>query len=176
MTYSYDWKRRVKKIFLNGETPYESYSYYEGSTQDSTTVTNAKNERFLTVSDKRGNVQSISYNSTLQVVYTYDKDGNVLTVSDKVSGEEAENTYDSLGNLVTYTRGDYTESYAYDAYGKVAEYAQGTRTYSYSYKNNSERDLDHIAVEGITVTPETDMLGRNKGKEIGCTGKYYSDT
>ena len=65
---------------------------------------NAKNERFLTVSDKRGNVQSISYNSTLQVVYTYDKDGNVLTVSDKVSGEEAENTYDSLGNLVTYTR------------------------------------------------------------------------
>ena len=65
---------------------------------------NAKNERLLTVSDKRGNVQSISYNSTLQVVYTYDKDGNVLTVSDKVSGEEAENTYDSLGNLVTYTR------------------------------------------------------------------------
>lgn len=176
VTYSYDWKRRVKEIFLNDETPYESYSYSEGSAQDSTIVTNAKNERFLTVSDKRGNVQSISYNSTLQVVYTYDKDGNVLTVSDKVSGEESENTYDSLGNLVTYTRGDYTESYAYDAYGKVTEYAQGTRVYSYSYKNNSERDLDHITVEGITVTPETDVLGRNKGKEIsGANGKIAGE-
>lgn len=53
---------------------------------------------------------------------------------------------------------------------------QGTRTYSYAYKDNAAHDLDHITVEGITITPETDVLGRNKGKEIsGTNGKVAGE-
>ena len=53
---------------------------------------------------------------------------------------------------------------------------QGTRTYSYAYKNNAARDLDYITVEGITITPETDVPGRNKGKEIsGTNGKVAGE-
>lgn len=108
--------------------------------------------------------------------YTYDADGNVLTAADGVTGESETNTYDSLGNRTAYTRGGYSESCTYDAYGKIASFVQGTRTYSYAYKNNAARDLDHITVEGITITPETDVLGRNKGKEIsGTNGKVAGE-
>lgn len=61
-------------------------------------------------------------------------------------------------------------STAYDAYGNVKEYNQNGRVYAYAYKNNAARDLESVTVEGITVAPEKDILGRNKGKEISANG------
>ena len=78
---------------------------------------------------------------------------------------------DEVTELVS---GNNVVRYAYD--GKLATFVQGARTYSYAYKDGAARDLDHITVEGITVTPETDCLGRNKGKEIsGADGKIAGE-
>ena len=174
--YKYDGEHRITAIDLNGTEDYETYFYSEGDTEDSVTATNAKNETFTKVTDKKGQVLRVQYGDVTQVSYTYDADGNVLTAADGVTGENESSTYDSLGNRTAYTRGSYSESFTYDVYGKITSFVQGARTYSYAYKNNAARDLDHITVEGITVTPETDCLGRNKGKEIsGADGKIAGE-
>ena len=174
--YEYDGEHRITAIDLNGTEDYETYSYSEGDTEDSVTVTNAKNETFTKVTDKKGQVLRVQYGDVTQVSYTYDADGNILTATDGVTGENESSTYDSLGNRTAYTRGSYSESYTYDAYGKIASFVQGARTYSYAYKDGAARDLDHITVEGITVTLETDVLGRNKGKEISeANGKIVGE-
>ena len=72
--------------------------------------------------------------------------------------------------MTEFTRGGYSESNTYDAYGNVTEYNQNGRVYAYAYKDNAARDLKSVTVEGITVTPEKDMLGRNKGKEVSANG------
>ena len=174
--YAYDGKRRVTRVELNGTEEYETYSYTEGKTEDSVVSTNAKNETFTTVTDKKGQVLRIKYGDATQVSYTYDAYGNVLTVTDGVTGATESNTYNTLEQQTAYARGSYAESYSYDKYGKLATFVQGTRTYSYAYKNNAARDLDHITVEGVTVTPETDVPGRDKGKEIsGPNGKIAGE-
>ncbi len=174
--YAYDGKRRVTRVELNGTEEYETYSYTEGETEETTVATNAKNETFTKVTDKKGQVLSIKYGDATQVSYTYDAYGRVLTVTDGVTGATESNTYNALEQQTAYARGSYAESYSYDKYGKLATFVQGTRTYSYAYKDGAARDLDYITVEGITVTPETDVLGRNKGKEIsGTNGKVAGE-
>ena len=148
--YEYDGEHRITAIDLNETEDYETYSYSEGDTEDSVTVTNAKNETFTMVTDKKGQILRVQYGDVTQVSYTYDADGNVLTAADGVTGENESSTYDSLGNCIAYTRGSYSESYTYDVYGKIASFVQGARTYSYAYKNNAARDLDHITVEGLS--------------------------
>lgn len=147
--YAYDGKRRVTRVELNGTEEYETYSYTEGETEDTTVATNAKNETFTKVTDKKGQVLSIKYGDATQVSYTYDVYGRVLTVTDGVTGATESNTYNALEKLTAYARGSYAESYSYDAYGKLASFVQGTRTYSYAYKDGAAHDLDHITVEGI---------------------------
>ena len=47
--YAYDGKRRVTRVELNGTEEYETYSYTEGETEETTVATNAKNETFTKV-------------------------------------------------------------------------------------------------------------------------------
>lgn len=161
--YAYDGKRRKKAIKLNGAENYICYAY--GTDDRTVTETNAKGEKITTVTDKQGNVVSVKYNDAEQFTNTYEN-GRLKTTSDKVTNETSDYTYDTLGNVTAFTRGEYTEANTYDAYGNVTEYNQNGRIYAYAYKNNAARDLKSVTVEGITITPEKDILGRNKGKEI----------
>ena len=70
--YSYDYKRRIKNIYVNGETPYESIEYTDDTTEsgvsgkvDKAELTNAKGEKFMTVKDKSGRVVKTKYNLSL---------------------------------------------------------------------------------------------------------------
>ena len=58
----------------------------------------------------------------------------------------------------------------YDAYGCVTEYDQNGRVYAYAYKEEAGRSLAGVTVEGFTVSPKNDLLGRNVGKEITANG------
>ena len=161
--YAYDGKRRKKAIKLNGAENYVCYAY---SADDKTvTETNAKGETFTTVSDKQGNVVSVKYSETEQVANVYEN-GKLKTATDGITGEASSYTYDALGNVTAFTRGGYSENNTYDSYGNITEYNQNGRVYTYAYKDNAARDLKSVTVEGITITPEKDILGRNKGKEI----------
>ena len=75
--YTYDAKRRLTKVGLNGNAEYLTYAYEEDVTEDGilsdkTVVTNAKDETFTSFTDKRGNVRKMLYGSTPQVTSTYD--------------------------------------------------------------------------------------------------------
>ena len=174
--YEYDDKGRTKKIKLNG-SDYISCAYTEdipnadGSDSDKVTATNAKGEVFEKVTDKSGNVQSVTYNGAEQWNATYDKNGNAKKIEDKVSGETLTFTYDKYGRAVSHTaekdgEQTYTESVTYNEFGKATETTLGNRTYTFTYKNNAERTLDGVTTGGITFRPKTDILGRNAGRSI----------
>ncbi|MBO5068256.1 MAG: hypothetical protein J6C62_07640, partial [Clostridia bacterium] len=66
----------------------------------------------------------------------------------------------------------YGEAYAYNSAGKLAKKTiVGTvpQEYTYGYKTDSTQALETITVNGSTVKPKLDVLGRNKGKAI-CIG------
>ena len=188
--YEYDDKGRTKKIKLNG-SDYITCAYTEdipnadGSDSDKVTATNAKGEVFEKVTDKSGNVQSVTYNGAEQWNATYDKNGNAKKIEDKVSGETLTFTYDKYGRAVSHTaekdgEQTYTESVTYNEFGKATETTLGNRTYTFTYRNNAERTLEGVTTDGITFRPKTDILGRNAGRsienadgEIACEKIHY---
>ncbi len=166
--YEYDEKHRKTAVDLNGAKHYETYCYEEGETENTVTVTNRKGETFTSVSDKRGNVLRKLYNGAEEVRYTYNEDGNMLTATEGENVASCE--YDAFGNVTAYRRGEYAERRIYDAYGCVTEYDQNGRVYAYAYKEEAGRSLAGVTVEGFTVSPKNDLLGRNVGKEITANG------
>lgn len=68
----------------------------------------------------------------------------------------------------------YIEYFTHDNFGNVTNrevsVGQASHNYTYTYKDNSTRELESVRVNGITYKPQTDVLGRNKGKEI-----YYNN-
>lgn len=198
--YEYDGKHRNTAIDLNGKENYETYSHEEGETEDAVTVTNAKGETFTSVSDKKGNIIRELYNGEEQVSYTYDENGKVIAEKegDEVSRSEYDSLgriarfirekcpegndtlEDSEENIPNVK---YSEAFKYDNFGQLKTCNKNGREYVYNYKENAARDLDNITVNeviktneaekvdvNITVTPETDILGRKKSKEISLNG------
>lgn len=58
--------------------------------------------------------------------------------------------------------GEYSKSCFYDSFGNVKESTQNGCKYEYLYEINAAHDIASMSVEGITVTPKTDMLGNSK--------------
>ena len=198
--YEYDYKRRLTSVKLNETANYVKYNYTEKTTDtvngvsktvDKVTVTYApregsSSETFVTSKDLRGNLLKTSYNGNVQTEYTYTADDKLESVIDRVSGRKTTYTYDALDRVTKNTETKvsdgvqvYQEVYTYNNDGTLASKAISeavTQTYTYTYKNNSAQTLDYFTVGTLKVSPKTDCLGRNMGKEIALSGtKVYEE-
>lgn len=182
--YEYDYKRRLKSVGLNGVANYIQYSYAE--TQDSygavaketVTATYQSGDVFVSEKDGNGNLLKLTANDVDQVENVYDKKGQLDTLKDNVAGKNIKFERDELDNVTAIyeidsngikVSGGYAENVVYDALGKVNKRTitgSVPQEYTYGYKTDSTHALDSITVNGSTIKPKLDVLGRNKGKEI----------
>ena len=178
VNYSYDHKRRLTAVKLNDHENYVEYSY-SGDNTDSATVTatlkaNTTTEIVLkTVKDKVGNVKQIAC-GTESVKNTYNSDNLLKTCVDSVSGTTTY-AYDNEGRLVSVDSPSVDEAYVYDNYGKLTSKTVDNKTYAYTYSTDSTKKLESITVNGITVTPKTDVNGRHAGKAISVGNTKIDD-
>ncbi len=169
--YGYDYKRRLKTVTYNGKADYVKYAYTENANYDEIVTTNANNETLTVRKDKRGKVLSSIYGNGMKLLYAYDDKDKLTTVTEKDGETVVRNvsyTYDSLDKILTYSETDgITETYTYNNFGQVLTLTQSTgMNYEYSYSEDSTRKLEKISVAGLTISPQYDILKRNKGKEI----------
>ena len=184
--YTYDAKRRLTKVGLNGNAEYLTYAYEEDVTEDGilsdkTVVTNAKDETFTSFTDKRGNVRKILYGSAPQVTSTYDAKNRLTQTIDAASGTTTYE-YDGLDRPTAVKRGGIAaETFTYDDWGKLAtrNLSNGvSHAYAYSYRDDVARTLSEIGIKGLTIRPKQDVNGRASEKTISDTtgvlsGEYY---
>ena len=184
--YTYDAKRRLTKVGLNGNAEYLTYAYEEDVTEDGilsdkTVVTNAKDETFTSFTDKRGNVRKMLYGSTPQVTSTYDAKNRLTQTIDAESGTTTYE-YDGLDRPTAVKRGGIAaETFTYDDWGKLAtrNLSNGvSHAYAYSYRDDAAHTLSEIGIKGLTIRPKQDVNGRASEKTISdttgvLTGEYY---
>ena len=163
--YTYDNKRRVKSVSLNGVDDYVTYAYSgEHTDAEKVTATMADGTTVTTTKNAHGNVtKSTVGNKT--VTNTYDADQQLTKTVDSVSGETTL-TYDDKGNVTSVTAPDHTESFVYDDKNVLTSKTVDSATYTFTHKATADQSLDSITVDGKTVRPQTDTLGRNTGKVI----------
>ena len=112
LSYTYDSLMRRTKTTINTTTPFVTTYGYKDISPDKTTT----------------QLNSISYSNGKGFVYTYDANGNILTIKDQNNTLLANYTYDALNQL---TREDNAQlnktiTYTYDNGGNilsVKEYA-----------------------------------------------------
>ena len=167
--YAYDNKRRVKAVSLNGVDDYVTYTY-SGVHTDAEKVTATMADGTITTSTKNahGNVTKSTCGDRT-VTNTYNNDQQLTKTVDSVSGETTL-TYDDKGKITSVTAPNHTESFVYDdkdvLTSKTITIDDVEHTYEYCYKPTADKALDSITVDGNTVSPNTDALGRNTGKVI----------
>ena len=168
--YVYDEKRRVRSVSLNDVDNYVTYTYRGENTNAETVEAELAGETTTTVTkDAHGNV-TVSSCEDRSVTNTYNADQQLIRTADSVSGQTSL-SYDEKGNVTAVTAPDHTEAFAYDEHGEVLEsktvtVGNDSLTYEYGYKPTADKRLESIAVDGNTVKPQTDALGRNTGKVI----------
>jgi RHS repeat-associated protein len=140
---------------LNGANPYVSATTYNAASQlDSLTfgngaltdyVYNSNNLRLTDiVTTKSGNP-----NPLLNLHYTFDNVGNILSVQDNARGETTNYTYDDLSRLlsanVTNGPNQYSRSWTYDAIGNISTRVEQGVTTSYQYNDaTSKHAVTHL--------------------------------
>ena len=170
VNYSYDYKRRVKSVSLNGVEDYITYAYSgEHTNAEKVTATMANGTTATTIKNAYGNVTKSTCGDRT-VTNTYDADQQLTKTVDSVSGETTL-TYDDKGKVTAVNAPDHSEAFAYDEQDNTLDSKTVTgnginHTYEYGYKPTADKALDSISVDGKTVRPNTDALGRNTGKTI----------
>ena len=172
--YEYDNKRRVKSVSLNGVDDYVTYTYSgENTNAETVKATMTNGIVATTVKNAHGNVTKSTCGDRT-VTNTYNDDQQLETMVDSVSGETTL-TYDDKGNVSTITAPDHTESFIYDDKNVLTSKTVDGTTYTFTHKITADQSLDSITVDGKTVIPNTDALGRNTGKTIEVGGNKVAE-
>ena len=162
--YEYDYKRRIKKVTVNGTET--TYAYDDRD--DKTTVTFAGTE-YKTYKDEDGNVIRTEIDGNAQTEYVYE-DGLLKRFEDKVTGEISKYEYNTNKTVSKISNAELTESYKYNDRNEIISKTYGgaiTQEYGYTYKNNAAREIEYIEMpNGIKSYPLKDLNGRNTGKEL----------
>ena len=96
--------------------------------------------------------------------YTYNKLGNITSISDPLDGEKSY-TYDKLGQMLSETIDDTTYTYTYDNVGNLLTADNSTGSHTYRYNHASWGDyLSHF--DGQTISYDA----------IGNPTSYYNGT
>ena len=118
-TLTYDALSRLSTV--TDRTNKRTYSYADGAGENTTTT------RVSTVTytgaGSGTNFQSLTYS------YTYDSRGNILTITDPISGNRSY-TYDALGQMTKEVINGTTYTYAYDKVGNLTSYCGNTLAYN----------------------------------------------
>ncbi len=198
--YEYDKKRRKTKVTVNGNDT--TYSYGENEQTGMTTIggntfTSVKADRTTTTSDGVNAMVFTDENGVVLTkignkVYTankYNADHKTTMSGDGITGSVKRYTYSNDGtkalDRIDISAGEnverLTESYFRNDYGQTSGRVLGgavDQSYAYFYKDNAERELEHISLpNGMNYYPQTDVNGRNTGKEIkdGDNNKVYAE-
>lgn len=177
--YTYDEKRRVKTVSLNrnaeGEDDvYVSYEYSEDpNTHAETVQATLKDGTVTTVTrDAFGNIKKTSCGER-EVAYSYNSKQQLTEIVEKENNEAvASVTYNREDNQTTIVSDPgLTETLEYDEQdnrliGKTIVGTDVDQTYVFHHKETADKSLESISVDGNTVKPETDALGRNVGKTV----------
>ena len=136
----------------------------------------------LTESEESSNT-SYSYNSLDQLInknvtnagllisdigYFYDVDGNQVTMTDSVSGKNADMEYDPENRLISYTATDggisFTQKNRYNGYGQRIKKTEGNTATNYFYQgssvlyttdgNNNNTGFNFIGLEDNVIATE----------------------
>ncbi|MGV7114740.1 RHS repeat-associated core domain-containing protein [Paenibacillus kyungheensis] len=113
--------------------------------------------------------------------YTYDNNGNILTVSESLNGGEAKTstyTYDKLNRLATVKRIDgSTASYTYDLRGNrktLSDTQEATATKESSYSYDPDDRLTSATIDGTKTSIDYLPNGLRFQKTTGTVSTQYS--
>ena len=111
--------------------------------------------------------------------YTLDSHGNVLTETDPGGTQEEQWTYNSAGQVLTFTDGnDHVTTYTYDSYGRLSTVTDAndhTTTYTYDSAGNEATVTDADGHTTTYVYDSEDRLVSETDPSGGGTTTYTYD-
>ena len=178
--YSYDNKRRLISIGLNGTENYAVTNHQDnlildGKTVDKTTTTNAKGESESVVVDKKGNVLKQERNGNTKATFVYNENNMLSSKQDFVTGETHNYVYDQKFAEKEHNFGAYSTQKTFDLYHNLTalDFKKNNTpllTYQYAYTDDSKKRRKSTTVAGISESYEYDALGRVK-KTVTTAGE-----
>ena len=180
--YTYDSKRRVKSVSLNGVDDYVTYTYSgEHTNAETVKATMTNGIVATTIKNAHGNVTESSVGNK-KVTYHYNDEQLPDVITEKIGNSITSTTeigYNDKGSVESVKVNDVeTERYNYDDKKVLTSKTVDGTTYTFTHKATADQSLDSIAVKNMieqgvdsVVRPNTDVLGRNTGKTIGK--QYY---
>ena len=180
--YTYDFKRRIKSIDLNGTKNYLTYTYtddvdYNGIKADIVLATyaprysGASADTVETITDKKGNVLCVKQNGIVQIEKTYEK-GLINSLEDKVKNLKLKYTRDDLDNVTSITSEneevdspEYSEQFILDGRSRLTKHIVNGYTTSKKYKEYTVDMLDSVSCKDTKTQYEYDPNGRIIKKE-----------
>lgn len=192
--FTYDEKRRVKKIAIAGNKGSKTLSYSEQTTndvaEDVVTAVNENGQTIKYVSAKDGSYEKMYYDDQLQIQNSYDVKGQLIKTEDKLSNEIVTQSYNAVGQLISYTEkhnnaNKVKQTYVYDEYGNISSMTisgNAAQSYTYDYEDKSDRRFKGMSFGGVSEELTYDNLDRvitktvkNNGKEIYTKTYEYRD-
>ena len=141
-TYSYDRAERLVQLDFDGKTV--SYDYNADGTVKKITYPNGITTEYVYDDAKRATSVTTKLGSSVkeQYSYTYDGNGNVLSVS---GTKNISYTYDNLNRLKSYTENGVTTVYTYDKRNNLISEICGSnvKTYEYSGDNRLSKTIEN---------------------------------
>ena len=132
----------------------------------------------MVIKDLNGNTLSTILGGET-VNYTYDNKNRLTAISGRANGASEEFTFDALDNLSSYVYNNgsntVSESYTYNANRQLASKTVDGKTYTYAYKDDTAKSLESVSVDVFTFAPNTDALGRNRGKTITVSNNKIAE-
>ncbi|MBO5285851.1 MAG: hypothetical protein J6B16_03025 [Clostridia bacterium] len=182
VNYTYDAKRRIKKISLS-DTYFVEYNYeeYFATSPENvlekyykTTMKNFRGEEFIQEYNKSKTHLKEYYkaNSNAEAVCTseklFDRFGNVTTIIDNVLDETENFTYNDNHQLISY-RNSLLENYKYNKYGYLSK-TNGDINTTYTYKDSGNHALQKFTAHDYETVYIIDDVHRLSSKYVQYRG------
>lgn len=153
-SYTRDDAERITEVGFDSEEILYQY-YGDGMVKKITYPNNMTTEYTYDNANRVTNIKTKKGSTVLRnYSYTYDGNGNVLSVS---GSENVTYTYDALNRLTGSTKNGVTTTYTYDNRNNLVSETDGTNTKTYEYGGDNR--LHKVTENGIETVYEYDLNG-----------------